>query len=295
MKKRFIAALVLLVLLFVPFVALAEEPPYDEERYGELLSAYDLSAFEEELDSDTYDMLQSLGLLDFSYESLSGLQPDAVLTLLRDLIAEKIRSPLGSVSALLIFIVLSALFSSLGSEESSMTPLYSTVSALVIAAVLIVKLSPAVSLAATAIGVAADFIYAFMPMFVTIVIAGGGVTTGFATNAMLLMLSQGLSVLASQLFMPLTNCFLAIGICSSLKSDLRLDGVTRAIKQGLTGLLSFTAGSFVAVLSLKTAVASRADRLGVRSLRLVINSVVPVVGSALSEGLLSIESYASLI
>lgn len=35
--------------------------------------------------------------------------------------------------------------------------------------------------------------------------------------------------------------------------------------------------------------------LGLRSLRLVINSVVPVVGGALSEGLISIQSYSSLI
>ena len=49
------------------------------------------------------------------------------------------------------------------------------------------------------------------------------------------------------------------------------------------------------VLSVKTAVASRADALGLRSLRFAINSVVPVIGSAISEGLLSIQSYAGLV
>ena len=48
-------------------------------------------------------------------------------------------------------------------------------------------------------------------------------------------------------------------------------------------------------LSLKTAVASRADALGLRSVRFAINSVVPIIGSSISEGLLSIQSYSSLI
>ena len=40
---------------------------------------------------------------------------------------------------------------------------------------------------------------------------------------------------------------------------------------------------------------SRADILGIRSARFVINSVVPVIGASISEGLVSIQSYSSLI
>lgn len=35
--------------------------------------------------------------------------------------------------------------------------------------------------------------------------------------------------------------------------------------------------------------------LGIRSIRFAINSVVPVIGGAISEGLLTIQSYSSLI
>ena len=52
---------------------------------------------------------------------------------------------------------------------------------------------------------------------------------------------------------------------------------------------------FVAVLSIKTAVSARADAIGLRSIRFAINSVVPVIGGAIAEGLLSIQSYSSLI
>lgn len=51
----------------------------------------------------------------------------------------------------------------------------------------------------------------------------------------------------------------------------------------------------MSVLSVKTAVAAKADMLGIRSIRFAVNSVVPIIGSSISEGLLSIQAYSSLI
>lgn len=88
---------------------------------------------------------------------------------------------------------------------------------------------------------------------------------------------------------------MALSLCSGVRSSLNIDGALRVVRKGLISLISFCAGAFVTVLSVKTAVASRADALGLRSLRFAINSVVPVIGSAISEGLLSIQSYAGLV
>jgi len=66
-------------------------------------------------------------------------------------------------------------------------------------------------------------------------------------------------------------------------------------KKYLITAVSVCATAFVSILSLKTAVASKADVIGLRSVRFAINSVVPVIGGAISEGLLSIQAYSSLI
>ena len=68
-----------------------------------------------------------------------------------------------------------------------------------------------------------------------------------------------------------------------------------ALRNLITKAISALSAIFVSYLSLKTAVASRADALGLRSVRFAINSVVPIIGSSISEGLLSIQSYSSLI
>ncbi len=289
--KRFLIALFLFLL--VPVSAAGQSINLND--YNESVSSYDLSFFEDTLSGDTYEYLEKLGLDGFSFENIYSLSLDEVKNIIISISKDKLKTPFEGIAAVLVFIVLSSFFQSLNSEGDEMSELYSTVSALVISAVLIIKISPAVSIATMSIGVSADFIYAFVPVFCAIVAASGEITVSFSTNATLLVLSQGLSFLSSNIFMPVINSFLALGICSSLRPQLGLSRLTDTLRRIITSALSFVAGAYVSVLSIKTAASARIDMLGLRSLRFVISSVVPVVGGALSEGLVSIQTYSSLV
>lgn len=294
MKKTAIFLCALLLFLLIPVSSYSMD--YSEEEYNETLSSYDLSSFEKELDADTYKMLDELGVLDFSYESITGLSFNDIVGLLKSLFQKKVELPIKSSVTVLIFILLSAFLQSLKAEsDDSVNMIYSTATALLVATVVLVKLTSTVSLASMAISVASNFVYAFIPVFCSIVVASGGITTGFSTNTTLLILAQGLSFISSNAFMPIVNCYLALGVTSSLRYELNLDKLLSSLKKIITTCISFVSGVFVSVLSVKTAVAGRADMLGLRSIRFAINSVVPVIGSSISEGLLSIQAYSSLI
>ena len=287
MKKTAIFLCALLLFLLIPVSSYSMD--YSEEEYNKTLSSYDLSSFEKELDADTYKMLDELGVLDFSYESITGLSFNDIVGLLKSLFQKKAELPIKSSVTVLIFILLSAFLQSLKAESDD------SATALLVATVVLVKLTSTVSLASMAISVASNFVYAFIPVFCSIVVASGGITTGFSTNTTLLILAQGLSFISSNVFMPIVNCYLALGVTSSLRYELNLDKLLSSVKKIITTCISFVSGVFVSVLSVKTAVAGRADMLGLRSIRFAINSVVPVIGSSISEGLLSIQAYSSLI
>ncbi len=294
MKKTAIFLCALLLFLLIPESSYSMD--YSEEEYNETLSSYDLSSFEKELDADTYKMLDELGVLDFSYENITGLSFNDIVGLLKSLFQKKAELPIKSSVTVLIFILLSAFLQSLKAEsDDSVNMIYSTATALLVATVVLVKLTSTVSLASMAISVASNFVYAFIPVFCSIVVASGGITTGFSTNTTLLILAQGLSFISSNVFMPIVNCYLALGVTSSLRYELNLDKLLSSVKKIITTCISFVSGVFVSVLSVKTAVAGRADMLGLHSIRFAINSVVPVIGSSISEGLLSIQAYSSLI
>ncbi|MBE6817390.1 MAG: hypothetical protein E7520_06795 [Ruminococcaceae bacterium] len=289
--KRFM--LVLLIFILLPSCVFAAD---DKDKYDDYLSAYDFSFFNENLDGETRDYLRELGLSEFDYENISSLTFSEVVKVILSVLKGSASVPLKNALSVVFFILLSALIQSMKNDtDTVLSGSFATASALIVSVLIIAGCSSTVSLCCASLGVAGNFIYAFIPVFCAIVLAGGAPVTAFSTNAMLLMLAQGISFLSSHLFMPLVNCFLALGICSGIRAELRLERLITTLKTVIIWGVSFIAGSFVSVLSIKTAVSGRADILGIRSARFVINSVVPVIGGAISEGLLSIQSYSSLI
>lgn len=289
--KRFLITLFIIIL--IPISVCADE--MDSDEYDSYLSQYDLSVFSEYLNDDTYDVLKELGIDNFNFESLSNLSPRDISKVLFDMAEGRIATPLKGTMTILVFVLLSAFFQGLKLGNDSMNDVYSVACAVIISILLILKLGTTISFSVSSLKIVADFIYAFIPVFCAIVATGGGITTTLSTNTMLLGLAQGLSFLSSNVLMPLINCFLALGICTGLSSTINLSNLISSIKRMITKAISLIAGAFVSILSIKTNVSARADILGIRSIRFVINSVVPIIGPSISEGLFSIQSYSSLI
>lgn len=287
-----VGILVLILILLCPLTAYCAE----DDEYAKQLESYDLSFFDE-LSGDTVDLLEELGLTDFDYNALVDFSLTDILDSLSGIFKGSAQTPLEACIMILVFIILSSFFKNMKStlEDGEMGSMFSTVSALIIAAVLAVKMKNTISISCTSISVCADFIYAFIPTFCVIVATSGNTLAAFSTNTMLLSLAQVLNFISKNIFVPLSNCFLAVSICSGLRSELNLKSVLSFMKRYITTGISLCAAAFVSVLSIKTAVAARADMLGIRSIRFAINSVVPVIGGAISEGLLSIQAYSSLI
>lgn len=293
--KKILIVIFLIALILIPVCAFAQEE-YNEEEYNQTLEQFDLS-FLEELDEDTYKVLDELGLTDFDYNKIIDFSFSDIADYLKEMIADGVKKPLYSCGIILLIIILSSFFQGFRESvnDSEMISLLSTVSALVIAVLLVSQLKYSISSACAAISVCADFIFAFVPAFCIIVAASGNTVTAFSTNTLLLSLAQALNFISENIFLPLSNCFLAIGICSGIRSELNLQQLIFNLKKYLTTAISVCATAFVSILSIKTAVSARADAIGLRSMRFAINSVVPVIGGAISEGLLSIQAYSSLI
>lgn len=293
--KKILFVIFLIALILIPVCAFAQEE-YNEEEFNQTLEQFDLS-FLEELDEDTYKVLDELGLTDFDYNKIIDFSFSDIADYLKEMIADGVKKPLYSCGIILLIIILSSFFQGFRESvnDSEMISLLSTVSALVIAVLLVSQLKYSISSACAAISVCADFIFAFVPAFCIIVATSGNTVTAFSTNTLLLSLAQALNFISENIFLPLSNCFLAIGICSGIRSELNLQQLIFNLKKYLTTAISVCATAFVSILSIKTAVSARADAIGLRSMRFAINSVVPVIGGAISEGLLSIQAYSSLI
>lgn len=287
--KRFLIAL--FVLLLVPSIAFGDEI----EDYNEYLNQYDLSFFDD-LSNDVNDVLKELNIDDFDFRNVTNLSISKIFEIIIKIVNQRLKYPLKSTIKVFIFIFLSAMFQSFNvNDDDGLKSTYSVISSLVIVSILLIEISKTITLCSNSLSICANFIFAFVPVFCAIIAVGGGVTTSFSTNTLLLVLAQGLNFISSNIFMPIINSFLAIGVCSGIREELNLSGLLSSLKRMITTIISFVSAGFVSIVSIKTAVSSKSDILGIRSVRFLINSVVPIIGGTISEGLLSIQSYSSLI
>ncbi len=292
-KINLFAVLIFIIILAVPSVCFAEGEDTD---YKSQLEEYDLSSFDL-LDDDTSSLLEELGINGFDYENISSISFKQILDYVSSVFSKNVQGPLKCCLILICFIILSSIVKSFDMRLSSdsVSDMYATVSNLVIAIFLVTQVYGSMKLACAAIKLCSDFTYAFFPVFCIICASSGGAMTSFTVNGSLLLFSQALNFISSNVFLPVVNSFMGISVCSSIRRDLNMGSIVSALRNLITKAISALSAVFVSYLSLKTAVASRADALGLRSVRFAINSVVPIIGSSISEGLLSIQSYSSLI
>lgn len=290
MKKIFIFLSVLIFCLLTPFYAFADE-------YAEYLKEFNADSVFENAPKEAVKILEELGIDDFDFNSILELTPEKIINSLKDIVQGRFESPVKVCFEIIVLVLFSALVQSMkvSVKDEMLSNIFSACSGVIIAVIISVKISSAITLSSATVKMCADFIVGFVPVFALIIATSGSVVTTFSTNALLLGLAQFLNFLSGNLFVPVVNCYLALGIANGIRPELHLTAVTNTIKKYITVGISVCATVFVSILSIKTAVASRADALGLRSARFAINSIVPIIGSAISEGLLSIQSYSSLI
>ncbi len=290
MKKIFIFLSVLIFCLLTPFYAFADE-------YSEYLKEFNADSVFENAPEEAVKILEELGIDDFDFNSILELTPEKIINSLKDIVQGRFEGPVKVCFEIIVLVLFSALVQSMkvSVKDEMLSNIFSACSGVIIAVIISVKISSAITLSSATVKMCADFIVGFVPVFALIIATSGSVVTTFSTNALLLGLAQFLNFLSGNLFVPVVNCYLALGIANGIRPELHLTAVTNTIKKYITVGISVCATVFVSILSIKTAVASRADALGLRSARFAINSIVPVIGSAISEGLLSIQSYSSLI
>ena len=89
MKRFLYVFAVFVIVLFIPQTVYAEET----DEYQEQLKQYDFS-FMEELDDDTYDLLDELGITNFDYNTLVHFSVSDFFKTVKDMLKGAVQTPI---------------------------------------------------------------------------------------------------------------------------------------------------------------------------------------------------------
>lgn len=272
--------LFLIFLIFVfSFPAAAEA---ENDIYKNQLNAAGFKEVMDNLPESTADILNDFGMDPYSADFLKELSAGNIIDCIKEFLVSGFSNCKNSLAVVLAVLILWAVFDVFSENEGSATGV-NTAFTLVITLCITAPVLKIITAAASAIKASGVFMLAFVPVFGGILASNGSTTTAAGAGTMLLMASEITVQILSFLVVPLATAQLALSLSAVLSDVAPGAKIAGGIKKSANYILTFTFTVFLGLLSVQTAIGSAADTVGLKTVKFMVGSFVPVAGTALSE------------
>lgn len=275
-----IKILLVSVLLFFMF------PVMGKCEESDLISDYSdeyYSILADELDDDTLEILESSGFDNIDFEKILSAEPKDIIDFFVNSVKGTLESPLKNFILNSAILVLTGIAFSYLSEDEKKRKAVTLVIYAYIALSVCVPMTSLLSAGAAAIRMSSKFMLVFLPILAGIVAAANNPLLALNYNSVTLYFAEAVSSFATNFLLPLEGMFFALVCISAVSDTMRIKNIAGLIKNAVTKALSLLATIFVAVLSIKGILAGIADTVAVKGAKLLVSSIVPVIGGSMSE------------
>lgn len=247
--------------------------------------------------SSARQLLNKLGIHAASKEDLSKFTPAGLFALMLSGLQQAASAPFKAAAAVFGILLCGALLQTMKNSigEKPLENVFQLVCTLSIAAVLLVPVSQCVTLAAQTIRDSSDFMLTFLPVFVGLVASSGHPASAVAAQSLLLLVSQIFSRVAATTFVPMVNIFLAFCVVAGISPGVRIMPIATFSRKAVEWGLGVCMTIFIGVLTVQSLIAQAADSVAMKTAKFVVGSVVPVVGSTITDAINTVVSCAGLL
>lgn len=296
---RFLLGTLLLLCLLGMTPASAEEAePFDPDAaIGELLDESGADELFSLLPEEGQALLSGMGVEEVSQETLLNLSFWNLLQSGWNSVQKSLTAPLTLLMTSVGVILLCALLQSLQSsfQSQAFERVFSTVSALCISGVIIAPVAELIRTAAERIETMSDFFAGFIPVYTGIITALGKPVSAMAYNTGVMGVAQVISRIAGTVLVPLLGIYLAFCLIGGASKEIRVAPIARTVQTVVITVLTFLLTVFVGLLSVQSVIASSADTVTMRTAKFAVGTFLPVVGSALSDALSTMQGCMEVV
>ncbi|MDQ5983673.1 MAG: hypothetical protein RUMPE_00697 [Eubacteriales bacterium SKADARSKE-1] len=294
MKK--IICFIFLLFFFTQAIAVFATDNF-EEIYNEQIKTSAANELCDNVPEEAKDALEDIGINKIDWNDLIKLTPKSILEKVLSIAKDKSPSIFKAVASILAIVLLSALFSSMKTSiaKESLQNVWAIVSTLCICMIAINPIISTISYASNVISGASKFLLCYIPIMVGVMIVSGQGILGASYSALMLTVGEVMAQVSSILLVPLLNVFLVLSIVSSISPRLNFSGICNLFSKTIKWILGFAMAVFTGLLTIQSIVGTAADNIGTKAAKFVLSGCVPVVGSALSDAFLTVQSSVKLL
>lgn len=301
MKKFiFIITIVFLIVFSSVTVYADTENPSEYTKDDIYNTQYELSGASnliDELPNDVQKQLKDIGVTSPSWQELNSMSFFDIFSSIMNTVEQQAVTPLNCVVKIMGVVMLVALINSVKSSiaSSTLTSVLDSVAVLTVSIILIQPICHTIEYSATIIKLSADFMLAFIPIMVAIMLTMGQSLQSAGNYTIVMGAGTVVSQISTNILVPLLNTFLGMSVVSGISQKVNLSGFCELINKVVKWVLTFTMSVFTAILTMQSIITSSADSAGTKATRFAISSFVPLVGGALSEAYQTVRGCMSML
>ena len=268
-----------------------------EEIYSEQVHASGADELIDELDPDTQEKLKILGVESIDWHELANLRMEKVFYAIIESLRASFPEPAKTSAYIIGVILLTAICMSL-KQPSSQKSLEGVIDVIGCLCICVNALYPIIAFVSKTVNViqkASKFILCYIPVMSGIMIATGQTASAASYNVVMLSACEIISQISANLLAPFLCILLTIAVVSSISARLNLSGVYDLFHSSTKWVLGFAMTIFTGLLSIQSVVGASADTSSSKTVKFVISSFVPVVGSALGDAFGAVQSCVKLL
>ena len=247
-----------------------------------------------DLDSDTLELLSTLGFDTFNPDEYKDLSFKETLLAIFDIVGDNLSAPLQLILIISVILILNVLSGSLLPATGKMSSYFDFISVLFVSLVSFSYIIELIAKTVNLISVLCGLMKMIIPVFTAIIAFGGNPTLASGSSAISLYISEVIILVCDEFLTPLLCMISAFCVSSGINSAFSPFRLVELIKKLFSFILGLLAAVYSGVLTIRDIVSADIDRISGNSIRFVLGSSVPVVGGTLSEGLSAVVSAVGL-
>lgn len=242
------------------------------------------------LNSETKEYLEELGIDEISFDELFELSPTRVLKFIFNVALNKTRSLKESFILIFIILMLSSIVASFIKQSDKFKKLIDYACNLIIMSFIMVPIGKLMTDAATVIKNTTVFINIYLPVMSGIIVASKSPALAITYNSFTIFLSNVFAIISDKFFSPLISIIFSLNIISALSADDFQNRISKTIKRLVTIILSLFSTIFTGLLTTQSILASSSDSLILKGIKFVSGTFIPIVGGGVGDALSSVFS-----
>ena len=250
----------------------------------------DMDEVWDEVDGQTKDYLEDLGITEISFNELFDLTPTRVFEFLIDLAFDTGFQIFKNVFIVIAILFILSISSAFLKENDKVEKIIYFIGVLTILSVVIVPISRMLTDTATGIKTSTVFVNSYIPVMTAIIVASKNPGLAITYNSFSIFLSSLISTVADKFFIPCISAMLSFNILSSFSFESYRERIISGFRRIIVVLLALFSTVYTGLLTTQSILASSSDSLALRGIKFISGAFVPVVGAGVGDALSSVFS-----